>query len=126
MDKNKNIVFSNRREDLNAKVILLGENGVGKTSIIIRYTKQKFSSEENSRVLYDLVKKTTFLEEEKKYVNFDFWDIPRKEQFKNIAKLFYKNAYVCVLVYDITNKNSFDEIRNFWINDVCKGEFSNQ
>ena len=55
---------------------------------------------------------------EKRTVNFEFWDSPRKEQLKNIAKLFYKNVSVCVLVYDITNKNSFDELRNFWINDV--------
>ena len=46
---------------------------------------------------------------EKRTVNFEFWDSPRKEQLKNIAKLFYKNVSVCVLVYDMTNKNSFDE-----------------
>ena len=102
------------------------ENGVGKTSIIIRYTKNKFSSDENSKVLYDLVKKKLFLEEERKYVNFDFWDLPRKEQFKNIAKLFYKNASVCVLVYDITNKNSFEEIKKFWINDVKENFLNNK
>ena len=110
-------MISNRirkKEVLNYKVILLGENGVGKTS----NTKNIFSQDEQSDVLYDLLQKKIMLEEEKRTVNFEFWDSPRKEQLKNIAKLFYKNVSVCVLVYDITNKNSFDELRNFWINDV--------
>ena len=110
-------MISNRirkKEVLNYKVILLGENEVGKTS----NTKNIFSQDEQSEVLYDLLQKKSMLEEEKRTVNFEFWDSPRKEQLKNIAKLFYKNVSVCVLVYDITNKNSFDELRNFWINDV--------
>ena len=51
-------------------------------------------------------------------VKFELWDTAGEEKYRAIARVFYQNASVCILVYDITRKSSFDEIKNFWVNEI--------
>ena len=105
---------------LPCKVVLIGESGVGKTSIISRYISNTFSS-----VLMATpgANKTVFLQEEKQSIKFEIWDTAGQEKYRALAKVFYKNAAVCILVYDITRRASFDELKKFWINEL-KGNSS--
>ena len=66
--------------------------------------------------------------EEKYKIKFEIWDTAGQEKFRSLAKVFYKNAAICVLVYDITRHESFEELEIFWVeeiqnnvpSDVCK------
>ena len=102
----------------NCKVVLIGESGVGKTSIIARYTQNSFKSQQLPTTGANFVSKIIILEDENKSIKFELWDTAGQERYRSLAKVFYKNAAVCVLVYDITRKSSFDELKNFWVNEI--------
>ena len=102
----------------NCKVVLLGESGVGKTSIISKYTLNDFKSQRLPTTGANFVQKTIILEEENKSIKFEIWDTAGQEQYRSLAKVFYKNSTVCILVFDITRKSSFDELKNYWVNEV--------
>ena len=55
---------------------------------------------------------------ENQKIKFEIWDTAGQEKFRSLAKVFYNNASVCVMVYDITNKRSFDELKSFWADNV--------
>ena len=99
---------------MSCKVVLLGESGVGKTSIRSRYTSNTFSSILMSTTGASFATKTMMLEEENQSVKFEIWDTAGQERYRALAKVFYKNASVCVLVYDITRKASFDELKDIY------------
>jgi small GTP-binding protein len=103
---------------LTCKVVLIGESGVGKTSIISRYMSNTFKSQLMSTPGANFVKKTVIMEDENKSINFEIWDTAGQERYRSLAKVFYKNATVCVLVYDITRNSSFEAIKNYWIKEI--------
>ena len=56
--------------------------------------------------------------DENQSIKFEIWDTAGQERYRALAKVFYKNAAVCVLVYDITRKTSFNELKNYWIKEI--------
>lgn len=94
------------------KMILLGEAGCGKTSIISRYTLDKFDS--NYFTTYSSTFLTKIFEYKGKKYNINIWDTVGQEKFRSLTKIFIKGTKICLFVYDITNKHSFEEI-NFWL-----------
>jgi small GTP-binding protein len=106
------------KQAIPCKVVLIGESGVGKTSIISRYLLNKFSATLGSTPGANFTTKTVFLEEENQSIKFEIWDTAGQEKYRSLAKVFYKNAAVCVLVYEITRRASFDELRNYWIGEL--------
>ena len=105
---------------INCKVVLLGESGLGKTSIISKYTQNIFKSQRLPTTGANFVTKRIILEDENKSINFEIWDTAGQEQYRSLAKVFYRNSDVCILVYDITRKASFDELKNHWVDEVKK------
>ena len=53
-----------------------------------------------------------------KKIKLEIWDIAGQEKFRALAKAYYRNIDVGILVYDVTNKTSFEEIKNYWIKDI--------
>ena len=100
------------------KVVLIGESGVGKTSIINRYISNTFSSVLTATPGASFTTKTVFLKDFNQSIKFEIWDTAGQEKYRALAKVFYKNAAVCVLVYDITRKDSYDALKNYWINEI--------
>ena len=100
------------------KVVLIGESGVGKTSIISRYITNTFSSVLTATPGASFTTKTIYLKEYKRSIKFEIWDTARQEKYRALAKVFYNNAAVCILVYDITRRKSFDELKEYWINEI--------
>ena len=100
------------------KVVLIGESGVGKTSIISRYISNKFSSLFASTPGASFTVKTVFIREYKKSIRFDIWDTAGQEKYRALTKVFYKSARVCILVYDITRRTSFEELKKYWIKEI--------
>jgi len=99
------------------KVVLLGESGVGKTSIISRYVSNKYSEVVMSTTGASFATKKLEIDPEHK-IKFQIWDTAGQERYRSLAKIFYQNASVAVLVYDITRRESFDKIKNFWIEEI--------
>ena len=99
------------------KVVLLGETGVGKTSIISRYVHNNFSEVLMSTTGASFATKKLEIDSEHK-IKFQIWDTAGQERFRSLAKIFYQNASVAVLVYDITRRDTFDKIKNFWIKEI--------
>ena len=95
------------------KVVLLGEAGVGKTSIIHQFTYHKFDPDCISSISAQFISKTI---EYKGYgaIKFDIWDTAGQERYRSMAKIFYKDARVIVFVYDITSESTFDGMKNYW------------
>ena len=96
------------------KVVLLGESGVGKTSIIAQFTSGKFDPDCVTSLSAQFISKTIEFENLQKAIKFDIWDTAGQEKYRALAKIFYKDAKVIILVYDITDQRSFDEVKSYW------------
>jgi len=102
------------------KIVLIGESGVGKTSIISSYIKNEFSTEVQSSLTASFATKETNLTLNENIIQFDIWDTAGQELFRAVNKIFYTDANIVILVYDVTNKNSFLELKNYWYNEILK------
>ena len=102
----------------NIKIAILGNSGVGKTCIINRFAKNEFNPETDSTISASYQQKY-MLKNGKRY-QLDLWDTAGQEKYYSLSKYFYKNAYIVILVYDITNKDSFEAIKNIWYIDIKK------
>jgi small GTP-binding protein len=100
------------------KVVLLGDTGVGKTSIIAQYINQEFSEDQLSTTGATFASKILNIEKYNKTICFEVWDTAGQERFKSLAKMFYKDAAIIILVYDITRVNSFKELEDYWVNQI--------
>ena len=93
------------------KMILLGESGVGKTSIIKRYLEDQFDKNETSTLSMSYVGKTVNIDN--KEVRLNIWDTIGQEKYRSISKLFLNETKIVILVYSIDNGDSFKEL-NYW------------
>ena len=105
------------------KVVLLGESAVGKTSIITRFVENKFKQDTMSSLSANFVSKKIDLGNNKS-IKFDIWDTAGQEKYRALAKIFYQDSKIVILVYDITNKNSFNELKNYWYEKVKENSSS--
>ena len=102
---------------IQCKVVLLGETGVGKTSIITRYVSNTFSQYVMTSTGSSFVSKNIILDENNK-VKLQIWDTAGQEKYRSLAKIFYQSTAVAILVYDITTKSSFEGIKNYWAKEI--------
>ena len=104
------------------KIILLGESGVGKTNLINVFMGKEF--EQNSFTSLS----SSYIDGVFSFKGKDFpyviWDTAGQERFRTIAKSYYKGAHGIVLIYDVTNRKTYDNIRK-WLNQI-KDEASNK
>ena len=99
------------------KVVLIGESGVGKTSIITQFIDQTFQEDQQSTTGGTFSTKSVVCDNGKT-LKFEIWDTAGQERYRALTKMFYKDANAAVLVYDITRKDSFEEIQNYWSNQI--------
>ena len=104
--------MSNVDEDI--KVALLGDEGVGKTSIISSYCNKKLNEFEGASHGSKMIKVRD------KTVELNLWDTAGEEKFISLGKNFYRNAFIVCLVYDITNKESFENLKTKWYKELKK------
>jgi Ras-related protein Rab-11A len=105
------------------KVVLIGDSGVGKTSIIQRYVNDEYDPNIIFSSSAQFLTKTIELNE-LQTVKFDIWDTAGQEKFRALAKIFYKDARVIILVYDITNKVSFENLQQYWFKEIEENSIS--
>ena len=93
------------------KLILIGDGRVGKTSIINKYINNKFNEGEEITVSSSYIEKIQIFNS-KKY-KFSIWDTAGQEKFNSITPIYYRDAKGVLLVYDITNLNSFSRVKKW-------------
>ena len=101
------------------KVVLLGESGVGKTSIISQYTTKKFNARCATSVSAQFTTKIIEFPEFEKSLKFDIWDTVGQEKYRSLTKIFYRDAKVIVFVYDITKEVTFKALKDYWYKEAC-------
>jgi small GTP-binding protein len=97
------------------KVVVVGSSGVGKTSIVEFLQSGVFKAESQPTIGVQF--KTYSLETDGEAVKLQIWDTAGQERFRAIAKAYFRNALGGILVFDLTNRQSFDDL-NLWINDL--------
>ena len=99
------------------KVVLIGESGVGKTCIINQFNDGKFDPNIKISISAQFCRKKIDLPNDES-ITMDIWDTVGQETFRSITQIFYTHAKVAVIVYDVTNKKSFEEAKNYWYKKI--------
>ena len=99
------------------KFILIGDSGVGKTCIINQYTNQEFKEEHITTITAGGDKQFKEIKVGNKQVKLEIWDTAGQEQYRAVNKIFMNKAKIAAIVYDMTNKESFDNLKN-WYNEL--------
>ena len=100
------------------KVVLLGESGVGKTSIISQFTTHTFDLHRQTSLSAQFTSKSLEFKDLGQSIKFDIWDTVGQEKYRSLARIFYKDAKVIIFVYDITNEKSFEGLTNYWYDET--------
>ena len=100
------------------KVVLVGESGTGKTSIIQQFAYKIFDQDCATSISSQYITKVMTFPDINKNLRIEIWDTAGQERYRSMAKLFYKDAKIVIFVYDVTSKKSFDELIKYWIPEV--------
>eukprot|EP00940_MAST-03C_sp_MAST-3C-sp2_P001576 g1576.t1 len=119
-----NLTHPNRADDDYdhlLKLLLVGDAGVGKSSILLRFTDDMFDDHLQSTIGVDF--KVKMMRKKKKDVKITIWDTAGQERFRTLTSSYYRGAHGIMLVYDVTRKETFDNL-HVWLSEVeqyCTG-----
>ncbi|XP_023327347.1 ras-related protein Rab-21 [Eurytemora carolleeae] len=99
------------------KVVLLGEGCVGKTSCVLRYVEDEFNKKHLTTLQASFLRKTIIVQ--KKTIFLNIWDTAGQERFHALGPIYYRDANGAVLVYDITDEDSFQKVQS-WVRELKK------
>lgn len=105
-------------EEENIKVILVGEPGTGKTSLINVAIGNMFTENSPSTLISTFVQKK-FNKNNKEYI-LNIWDTAGQEKFRAMTKIFIKNSKIVILVYSINSKETYDGLKEYWFNTITE------
>ena len=106
---------SNKPFDVLVKLLLIGDSGVGKSCLLLRYSEDKFTTSFITTIGIDFKIKTIDLDQKK--VKMQIWDTAGQERFRTITAAYYRGAHGVLLVYDVTDETSFENVRN-WMRNI--------
>ena len=99
------------------KYVIIGDSGVGKSNILLQYINGKFNEDFKATVGVEFGAKN--IEINGRIYRIQIWDTAGQENFRSIARAYYKNSICACIVYDITSRNSFNSVQS-WIDDCTK------
>lgn len=102
-------------KSLQAKLVLLGDMGTGKTSLVLRFVKGQFSDYQESTIGAAFFTQVLSLNEAT--VKFDIWDTAGQERYHSLAPMYYRGAAAAIVVYDITSMDTFVRAKK-WVREV--------
>lgn len=105
-------------KNLKVKLVLLGDSGVGKSCIVLRFVRGQFDPTSKVTVGASFLSQTIALQDSTT-VKFEIWDTAGQERYAALAPLYYRGAAVAVVVYDITNPDSFTKAQ-YWVKELQK------
>jgi len=100
------------------KCVLLGETAVGKTALIRRFVENTFSENFISTLVGCYSSKDIFYPKYNRNVKYEIWDTAGQEKFRSINKIFYQDTSIALLVFDITRKDTFQALKEYWYIEV--------
>ena len=109
--------------DLYLKILVIGDSSVGKTSLLLKYIDDYFSETQISTIGVEYKEKVITLNNRK--IGLQIWDTSGQERFRSITQNFYRGADGILFVFDVTNKESFDNIK-MWLNEPQVVELNSQ
>ena len=105
-EENYNMIF---------KIVLVGDSGVGKTNLLLRYLKNEFNTQTKATVGVEFG--NTKVQIDNALIKAQIWDTAGQERYRSITSAYYKGAHGALVVYDITRKSSFDSVEK-WLSDL--------
>lgn len=105
-----------KTEIFEAKVILLGDSGVGKSSIAQRYCHNTFSDSHDVTIGAAYLQQTVVLPDDQQ-VKLHIWDTGGSERFRTMVSLYYRDAAAAIICYDVTDETSFESV-NYWVGEM--------
>jgi len=97
------------------KLVLLGESAVGKSSLVLRFVKGQFHEYQESTIGAAFLTQTVCLDDTT--VKFEIWDTAGQERYHSLAPMYYRGAQAAIVVYDITNPDTFERAKN-WVKEL--------
>ncbi|CAL5978744.1 Rab1a [Hexamita inflata] len=97
------------------KVALVGDTGVGKTCLAVRFVSNIFNIAQASTSGASFMRKTLTIDD--KTIKFQIWDTAGQEKFRSLAPMYYRSAAAVVVVFDVTRRASFEDVQ-YWIKEV--------
>ncbi|CEG80007.1 Putative Rab family, other [Rhizopus microsporus] len=107
--------YSEDTYDYLFKIIIIGDSGVGKSNLLLRYTSNEFLQDSRSTIGVEFATKTINIDNH--VIKAQLWDTSGQERYKAITSAFYRGAVGALLVYDITRKSSFNHIAQ-WLEEL--------
>ncbi|KAJ8544732.1 hypothetical protein K7X08_017315 [Anisodus acutangulus] len=108
---------SSGHNNLNGKLVLLGDMGAGKSSLVIRFVKGQFLEFQESTIGAAFFSSTVSVEN--CTVKFEIWDTAGQERYHSLAPMYYRGAAAAIIVYDITTTDSFARAKK-WVQELQK------
>ncbi|XP_022715431.1 ras-related protein RABF2a-like isoform X2 [Durio zibethinus] len=102
-------------KNINAKLVLLGDVGAGKSSLVLRFVKGQFVEFQESTIGAAFFSQTLAVNDAT--VKFEIWDTAGQERYHSLAPMYYRGAAAAIIVYDITNQASFERAKK-WVQEL--------
>lgn len=96
-------------------VVTVGESSVGKSSITLRFVHNHFKENNVATIGASFLSKSIYA---KGWVKFNIWDTAGQEKYRSLASLYYRGVDCAIIVYDITNRSSFEAVQNYWVHEL--------
>jgi len=100
---------------ISAKLVLLGDTAVGKSSLVLQFVKGLFVEYQDSTIGAAFLTKTVVVGDTS--VKFEIWDTAGQERYHSLAPMYYRGAAAAIVVYDVTNKESFKKAQA-WVKEL--------
>lgn len=99
------------------KLVLLGESAVGKSSLVLRFVRGEFYEYQESTIGAAFLTQTVMVPPNDIEVKFEIWDTAGQERYRSLAPMYYRGAAAAIVVYDITNYDSFNRAKQ-WVKEL--------
>jgi small GTP-binding protein len=104
-----------RRFDFSLKIVVVGDSGVGKTCLLVKYIRDVFDADTQTTLGVEFM--TKIVETERHRIQLQLWDTAGQELFRSVTRGYYRGAAGALICFDLTNRDSFDHVAR-WLHDV--------
>ena len=107
-----------KKNEREVKVVLVGESGVGKSSIALRFVNNHFKTITASTIGASFLSKSVVFKNNK--IKYNIWDTAGQEKYRSLASMYYKGAECAIVVFDVTSRDTFEQAEQYWIPEVLR------